>query len=49
MSIWAKMMLAQYMVDTLFFRFASPDDTSLIMILDELRRNAGDNVRYGIS
>src|SRR5215467_1964433 len=48
-SRWAKLMLAQYMVDTLFFRFASPDDTSLIMILDDLRRHAGDNVTFGVS
>jgi N4-gp56 family major capsid protein len=48
-SRWAKLMLAQYMIDTLFFRFASPDDTSLLMILDDLRRNAGDNVTYGVS
>jgi len=48
-SRWAKLMLAQVMIDTLFFRFASPDDTSLIMILDDLRKHAGDNVTYGIS
>lgn len=48
-SRWAKVFLAQYMVDTLFFRFASPDDTSLMMILDDLQKHAGDNVRYGVS
>ena len=48
-SRWAKLMLAQYMIDTLFFRFASPDDTSLIMILDDLNKHAGDNVRFGVS
>jgi N4-gp56 family major capsid protein len=42
-------MLAQYMIDTLFLRFASPDDSSLVMILDDLQKHAGDNVRYGIS
>ena len=46
---WAKLMLAQYMLDTLFFRFASPDDTSLVQILDDLQKHAGDNVTYGIS
>ena len=48
-SRWAKLMLAQYMIDTLFLRFASPDDSSLVMILDDLQKHAGDNVRYGIS
>jgi len=48
-SRWAKLMLSQYMLDTLFFRFASPDDTSLMMILDDLQKHAGDNVTYGIS
>ena len=48
-SRWSKAMLSQYMVDTLFLRFASPDDTSLIMILDDLQKHAGDNVRYGVS
>lgn len=42
-------MLAQFMVDTLFFRFASPDDTSLMMILDDLQKHAGDNVTFGVS
>lgn len=48
-SRWAKLMLSQYMIDTLFLRFASPDDTSLLMILDDLQKHAGDNVRYGVS
>jgi N4-gp56 family major capsid protein len=48
-SRWAKLMLAQYMIDTLFLRFASPDDSSLVMILDDLQKHAGDNVRYGVS
>lgn len=48
-SRWARLMLSQYMIDTIFFRFASPDDTSLIMIMDELRKGAGDNVRFGVS
>jgi N4-gp56 family major capsid protein len=48
-SRWSKLMLSQYLVSTLFFRFASPDDTSLIMILDDLQKHAGDNVRYGVS
>lgn len=42
-------MLAQYMMDTMFFRFASPEDTSLMQILDDLQKHAGDNVTYGIS
>ena len=48
-SRWAKLMLTQYMIDTIFLRFASPDDTSLIMMLDDLNRHAGDNVRFGVS
>jgi len=42
-------MLSQYMGDTLFFRFASTDETSLLMILDDLQKHAGDNVTFGIS
>lgn len=48
-SRWGKYMLTQFMIDTLFLRFASPDDTSLIMIMDDLNRHAGDNIRFGVS
>lgn len=48
-SRWSKLMLSQYLIDTLFFRFASPDDTSLMQVLDDLRKHAGDSVTYGIS
>lgn len=42
-------MLSQFMADTLFFRFASSDESSLMMILDDLAKHAGDNVTFGIS
>ena len=48
-SRWAKLMLSQFMIDVLFFRFASMDETSMIMILDDLQKHAGDNVTFGIS
>ncbi len=48
-SRWAKLMLTQYMADTLFLRFASKDESSLIMIWDDLQKHAGDNVTFGIS
>lgn len=48
-SRWAKLMMSQYMLDTLFFRFASMDETSMILILDDLAKHAGDNVTYGIT
>ena len=48
-SRWAKLMLTQYMADTLFFRFAGPDEGSLMMIMDDLQKHAGDNVTFGIS
>ena len=48
-SRWAKLMMSQYMMDTLIFRFASKDETSMINILDDLQKHAGDNVTYGIS
>lgn len=37
------------MADTLFFRFASTDESSLMVIMDELQKHAGDNVSFGIS
>jgi N4-gp56 family major capsid protein len=46
---WAKRMLAQMMQDTIFLRFASKDESSMIMILDDLQKHAGDNVAYGVS
>jgi N4-gp56 family major capsid protein len=48
-SRWAKLMLSQFMADVLFFRFASKDESSLMMILDDLQKHAGDNVTFGIS
>jgi N4-gp56 family major capsid protein len=48
-SRWAKLMMSQFMMDVLFFRFASKDETSMIQILDDLQKHAGDNVTYGIS
>lgn len=42
-------MLTQYMADTLFFRFASKDEGSLVMIMDDLQNHAGSNVTFGIS
>ncbi len=42
-------MLTQYMADTDFFRFASKDESALMMILDDLQKHAGDNVTFGVS
>lgn len=42
-------MLTQYMADTDFFRFASREESSLMMILDDLQKHAGDNVTFGVS
>jgi N4-gp56 family major capsid protein len=46
---WAKLMLTQYMADVLFFRFASRDESSLVLIMDDLQKHAGDRVTFGIS
>lgn len=42
-------MLTQYMADTLILRFASSDETALLMILDDLQNHAGSNVTFGVS
>lgn len=46
---WAKLMLSQFMLDTWFLRLASKEDTSMIQILDDLQKHAGDSVTYGVS
>ena len=46
---WAKLMLTQYMADTLLFRFASADESALMMILKDLQDHAGAQVTFGIS
>jgi N4-gp56 family major capsid protein len=46
---WAKLMLSQFMQATWFLRMASKEDTSLINVLDDLNKHAGDAVTYGVS
>jgi N4-gp56 family major capsid protein len=46
---WAKLMLSQFMSDTWFLRMASKEDTSMIQILDDLSKHAGDSVTFGVS
>lgn len=45
---WAKLMLTQYMADTLFFRF-SGDESALLMVLKDLQDHAGAQVTFGVS
>jgi len=42
-------MLTQYMADTDFLRFASRDESALVLILDDLQKHAGDRVIFGVS
>lgn len=42
-------MLAEFLQETWFMRMASKEDTSMIQVLDDLEKHAGDNVTYGIS
>ena len=46
---WSKLMMAQFMQATFYLRLASKEDTSAVMVLDELEKHAGDQVTYGLS
>lgn len=41
--------MAQFLQATFFLRLASKEDTSAIMLIDELEKHAGDQVTYGLS
>jgi len=42
-------MMAQFMQATFFLRLASKEDTSGVMLLDELEKHSGDQITYGLS
>ena len=46
---WSKLMMAAFMQATFYLRLGSKEDTSAVMILDELEKHAGDALTYGLS
>lgn len=46
---WAKEMLAQFMQECWFMRCASREDSGGVYLFDNLSKNAGDLITYGVS
>ena len=45
---WGKYMLAQFLQEAFFLRMASKEASSMIMMMDDLTKHAGDSVTYGV-
>jgi N4-gp56 family major capsid protein len=48
-KLWAKQMLAQFAQWSFFLRISSKEDTSAVMVMDNLEKHAGDQVSFGES
>jgi len=48
-KIWAKQMMAQFAQWSFYLRISSKEDTSAVMVLDNLEKHAGDSVTFGES
>jgi N4-gp56 family major capsid protein len=48
-KVWAKQMLAQFAQWAFFLRIASKEDTSAVVVMDQLEKHAGDSVTIGES
>lgn len=46
---WAKEMFAQFMQECWWMRCASREDTAAVYLLDNLSKNSGDQITYGVS
>jgi len=47
--IWAKQMMTQFAQWSFFLRISSKEDTSAVMVMDNLEKHAGDTVIFGES
>jgi N4-gp56 family major capsid protein len=48
-KVWAKEMFSQFMQETWFMRCASREDSACVYLLDNLSKNSGDSITYGVS
>ena len=48
-KIWAKQMMAQFAQWSFYLRISSKEDTSAVMVRDELEKHAGDSITFGES
>lgn len=48
-KLWAKQMMAQFAQWSFYLRVSSKDDTSAIMVMDNMEKHAGDQVTFGES
>lgn len=48
-KVWAKSMVAQFAQWSFYLRIASKEDTSAVMVMDQLEKHAGDSVTFGQS
>ena len=48
-KVWAKEMFSQFMQETWFMRCASREDSACVYLLDNLSKNSGDQITYGVS
>jgi N4-gp56 family major capsid protein len=48
-KIWAKQMMAQFAQRAFYLQIASPEDSSAVMVMDNLEKHAGDSVTFGES
>ncbi len=46
---WAKEMFSQFMQECWFMRCASREDSAAVYLLDNLSKNSGDKITYGVS
>jgi len=48
-KIWAKQMMTQFSQWSFYLRISSKEDTSAVMVRDELEKHAGDQITFGES
>jgi N4-gp56 family major capsid protein len=48
-KIWAKQMMTQFAQWSFYLRISSKEDTSAVMVRDELEKHAGDQITFGES